>query len=76
LRTVVLDLADGLVRPDLPDLNPACDLFVNANRLDDFPLDRKENCFWPRQIFSHQRIQDAGSDTALHDQLAKSSFGL
>jgi len=66
-----LNLTDRLVRPDLPDLNPACDFFVNADRFDEFPFDGKKNRSRARQVFSYQGIQDAGSDAALHDQFAK-----
>lgn len=65
------DLADRLVRPHLLDLNPAGDFLVNADRFDEFPFHREKNRSRARQVFRYQGIQDAGSDTALHDQFAK-----
>src|SRR5271156_5520947 len=51
-----LDLTDRFVRPDLLDLNPPCDFFVNADRFDEFPFHGKKDRARTRQVFRHQGI--------------------
>jgi hypothetical protein len=66
-----LNLADRLILPDFLDFNPTSDFLVHADRFDEFPLDGKKNRSRARQVFGDQGIENAGRDTALHDQFAE-----